>query len=344
MIIDSVSSCIAVIIAQPNVLRNHLAEAIIGLMRSDDFALVSDMLFGQIYQLETDNYQYLKITGMLHVVAASGFNIGLITTLINIFASRFGRVKSFFIWWIFVTLYLLMTDLSISIIRAYLMMFLRKSGGVVMKKGYHNLILLATASLMILIYDHSFLESISFQLSVAASLGIMLFMPLFTNGQAVVETSENSSLKYLLTESFQTTVAAQLLTTPIIIFHFSEFSMLSVIVNVAIAWLTPVLTLCSLLIYLLSFLNIFIPIMSLLKLVGLYVGMISQLFLSVVTFFGQFKLFFFENIEFSQDFYIFYLVVLATVYYKLLKRHEKKRKKDSTPYSIKSDLGTLDIT
>lgn len=342
MFIDSVSNWISMLILMSITYRDHLAKSIMGLMNADDFVLVSDMLFGQIYQLGTDKYHYLKITGMLHVVAASGFNIGLITTLINIFTNRFGRYKSFFIWWFFITLYLVMTDLSISIIRAYLMMFLRKSGHILANKGYHNLILLATASLMILLYDRAFLENISFQLSIAASLGIMLFMPIFSSADAVVETAENSSLKSLISESFQTTLAAQLLTTPIIIFHFAELSLLSIIVNVTLAWITPILTLGGLLLYCVSFLNTFVSFVPILRMITLYVGMMSKLFIWSVSLFGRLEFLFLKDLQVSQGIIVLYLVVLGIVYYKLLKRHEKKRTKNSTPYFIQSDLGFLD--
>jgi ComEC/Rec2-related protein len=324
--------------------RDTLIYSVMGYMGQSQYSLMTDMVFGQILDMGEQQHHNLKITGMLHVVAASGFNISLITIIANFFSRHFGRFKSFLIWVALVGGYFLLTDLSVSIVRAFLMMFIKKSGVLLGYRNYHNLYSLATASFVILLFDPLIMFSISFQLSVLATLGIILFMPLFGIINPAIENEALSSLWPIIKESFQTTLAAQVLTVPIILFHFSELSLLSFFSNTALLWLTPLITLGGVLYYFLSFLFLFLPLEPLIQILSFFLYLPATFFLRAIELFSQVEFLFLTDVNFSLKTLFFYLVIVLLIYYKLYKLNEKNKKKHTITYCLESDPGFFDIT
>ncbi|NCO12615.1 ComEC/Rec2 family competence protein [Candidatus Pacearchaeota archaeon] len=322
--------------------KNALAESVIGYIPHSHQILVTDMLFGQVYKLDNDFYHKLKVTGMLHVVAASGFNISLVTIISNLFSRHFSRFKSFLIWFAFLGGYVLMTDLSISIIRAFLMMFIKKVGNDLGMRNYHNLYALAMASLALLLFDFQIIGKVSFQLSVMATLGIIIFMPLIGIDNPAIENASTASVGNLLTESFSTTVAAQLLTIPIILYHFSELSLISLISNVLLLWLTPMITYGGILIYFLAMFSALIPMGTILSFISLYLWLMTEIFIKSVGLLSKLEFLFFQGINFNQVHLVLYLFIIASLYYKLRKNYEKNKKAASCLYSLESDLSLSD--
>ena len=324
--------------------RDKLIYLVMGYLEQSNYVLMTDMVFGQILEIGDAQHHGLKVTGMLHVVAASGFNISLITIIANFFSRHFGRFKSFLIWLVIVGMYFLLTDLSISIIRAFLMMFLKKSGALLGFRSYHNLYSLATASFMILLFDPLLMFSISLQLSVFATLGIVLFMPLFGVTNPAIEDSSISSLWPIVKESFQTTLSAQIFTVPIILFHFSELSLLSLVSNTFLLWLTPLITLGGVFFYFLALVSTIFPLDALIKVLSFYLWLLTSFFLEAVAYFSQVDFLFLTDISFGLGKMFLYLVIVLLLYYKLHSINEKNKKKNSPTYYLKYNFDLLDNT
>jgi len=78
-----------------------------------------------------------------------------------------------------------------------------------------------------LFFSPLLLIDVGFQLSVAATLGILFIKPLLP--------------KHMVLEDFSTTIAAQLATIPILLTSFGQYAMLSILVNLLILWTIPVI-------------------------------------------------------------------------------------------------------
>jgi len=321
-----------------------LAETVMGYIPHTHQILITDMVFGQIFELDVDLRHKLKVTGMLHVVAASGFNISLMTIISNVLSRHFGRFESFVIWIFVAGGYVLMTDLSISIIRAFLMMFIKKVGNDLGLRNNHNLYALATAIFILLLFNFQIIEEISFQLSVMATLGIIIFMPLIGIDNPAIESTSTSSIGLLLKESLSTTTAAQLLTTPIILYHFSELSLISLVSNVLLLWLTPIITYGGILIYSLAVVSTLLPMSHILSFISLYLWLLAEIFIKSIELLSKLDFLFFQEVNFTQFHLILYLVIVCSVYYKLRRKYEKNKKANSSLYSVESDLNISDRT
>jgi competence protein ComEC len=91
-----------------------------------------------------------------------------------------------------------------------------------------------------LIYDVKYIESISFQLSFAATFGIIIFSQ---SDSKLESTRLKRFLSFLLVE-FRTALSAQAFTVPIIFWYFREISLIAPISNILISFtIAPIMLL-----------------------------------------------------------------------------------------------------
>ncbi len=242
--------------------------------------LLSGILFGAKADIPRDLYDALVTTGTLHIVALSGTNITIMTTLVSLsllwIVSR--RIASLltiiiiigFIWFV---------GPSPSVIRAAIMGCIALLG-VIFGRSVWAFWSWIIAIFAMLVFDISNGTDISFQLSVFATLGMILYggekkklhhstllpvtsqvsnQPPLGSFASQLISSVNvivQSLKDTLRTDLRLTLAAQVFTIPIILFHFHRISLISPLPNLAIGWILPPLTmmgfimvLCSLIWY-----------------------------------------------------------------------------------------------
>lgn len=325
--------------------KNALTDTVIGYIPEPNLSLIINMIFGKVTTLPESLDHSFKVTGTQHVIAASGFNVSVIGMLINFFSRRFGRFKSLLIWGVGIFIYVLSTDLSITLFRAALMAIFKRVGNDVGQKTYHNLNLLGLVFGLIIFYSPYLLFSVSFQLSVAATLGIIMFLPLVGVSDPAVESTTVMSLGNFFKESFYTTLAAQAFALPIILFHFGELSLLSLVVNTFLLWLTPIITVSGLLFLLISPAFIKLGIFeNLVKIVGFYVWLPSEIFIKSLEKFGQFEGTLVTGINFSFAGLLIWWGGALIVFYLLKKRKDGKNKKIFAAYSLHPELVFLDCT
>lgn len=224
------------------ILRNSLIRAVPG--QPGD--LVAGMAFGGETVRDQALINALNITGTRHIVAISGFNIGIIGAGTLGLLLLFGLSRRWATRGAIVVLiaYVLITGLQPSAVRAAIM------GGLLffaISKGYSavalRLAILAGAA-MLLFNPLSFYD-IGFQLSFAAVFGIILGAPIF----------KYKVFKHLpswLSESLGVLIAVQLTVAPLILFHFGSLSLASGLFNFIILPLVPLATVFGLLVAILG--------------------------------------------------------------------------------------------
>jgi competence protein ComEC len=137
--------------------------------------------------------------------------------------------------WIFA----FVTGASASVMRSVLVFTLLLLGNLFRKRTGSINLLLASAFFLLVIHP-SIIKDIGFQLSYAAVLSILIYEPLiskwvFTN---------NKALTYLW-NMVSITLAAQILTTPIVLFHFKQFPLLFLITNMVAVPLSSIVLLMA---------------------------------------------------------------------------------------------------
>lgn len=199
-------------------------------------SLAIGILLGVKREMPGEFYQALVKTGTLHIVAASGYNVAVVGALLM---GLFGRVweRGYATGLAIggIGLYVLLAGGSASIVRAGIMGCLSLMAYYWGRVAQAKQLLIVTIYIMLLIKP-MLLGDIGWQLSVAATLGLMYLTPsLMRVGP-----------KYrALSEYLYPTLAATIATTPIIWWHFGRVSMLGIFVNLMLLPVVPLVMLLA---------------------------------------------------------------------------------------------------
>jgi len=206
---------------------NSIATYIRG---SDERAIAAALLIGHRVDLQPELMSAYSDTGIIHVIAISGMHMALLFGLFHRLLKPFGRrgmlqhlqpIVLLCSAWIFC----LLTGATPSVLRAACI-FTGIVLGEWLKRETHAYNSLAASALCLLIYDPSLLTDAGFQLSYAAVTGILLYArTIFCRWQI------SNRLLSLIWELISVTLAAQILTLPLVFFHFHRFPLLFIFTN-----------------------------------------------------------------------------------------------------------------
>lgn len=199
---------------------------------SNEAGLLMGIVFGIRQSLSADLYSALRSTGVLHVIAASGANVSIVTSLLLLSFSAFlGRKASLFFTALAIVFYAFFSGFAPSIVRASIMAIAAIAGMAVGRQNFPLLSLSFTALIMV-IFSPTIIADVGFQLSFASSTGILTIKPALD--RLIVH-------KNALFEDFTTTVSAQIASMPILLSSFGSYSLVSILVNMLVLWTIPIL-------------------------------------------------------------------------------------------------------
>ena len=240
-------------------LKHGIKAEIENLFVEPGASIILGLLLGMrasIPQVLMDDFQR---SGLTHILAISGYNITLLITIVGTLLKGLGRRVRFVATWFAIFLFALLTGLSASVVRASimgaLMVFVLFQG----RKTDGMNILLLSGFLMVLVSPRILIWDVSFQLSFVSTIGLMQLMPLF---EPYVK-----KMPAFLGEGLLVTISATIFTTPIVLYHFGVFSIISPLANVIFLPLIPLIMLFSFLALVANFL--WLPIL------WLFVGVCS---------------------------------------------------------------------
>ncbi len=244
-------------------------------------SLLNGILFGIPLKTSKSFYEQLKMVGLLHIVVLSGMNITFLSAITTNFTSFLGKQISLLLTILIIILFIFFVGVKAPIVRAGFMGILTS---VAIITGRKNLALytLFLSGLFIAIFWPKWLTTVSFQLSYAATLGIILF-----GGVKNLPWVKKSHLKkdrrkiflrkllYAFWKDFKPSLAAQIFTAPIIFCYFKQVSLIAPLSNVLIAGLIPPLMVFGFLTAILGKINFYL---------GLFPAWICYLLLSYIVF------------------------------------------------------------
>lgn len=219
--------------------REKLGSVLVRLLPQKEAGLVAGVVLGEKMRLGDDFYDQLIKTGTVHIVVASGYNVMVVGEMVM--ETGVWLISRTVMVWVAVGtmfVYALMAGGDPPVMRAVIMggmLLVGKAWGRKSKSGWG---LFLAVWLMVMVKPE-ILEEVSFQLSVAASLGLMVVEPklrLWLEGWKL-----SKGWKWLLKTELLPTVAAQVTTLPIIWWYFGRVSWIAPLVNVLVLPLVPML-------------------------------------------------------------------------------------------------------
>lgn len=195
------------------------------------------ILFGTKATLTPTFKESLLATGTIHIIALSGMNITLLVTfvqlmLLKIFTRSLANIGAIVVIIGFISV----VGMSASVVRAAIMGCISLFAVNIGRKNVSIVTLIVAVMVMLLLHPPWVID-IGFQLSVLATLGIILFAK---KGQTILPPQPNSKIAWaygFIQDDLRVTMAAQVFTIPLILFQFHSISLVAPLTNVLIGWL-----------------------------------------------------------------------------------------------------------
>lgn len=209
-----------------NIKREDVITAHSEYLKSPNIEILGGVVFGDDAIAPPD---YIKTSfinsGLLHILAASGMNVGFISSFLLFFLVRLGvpyklRLVCGILTIIF---YALMTGLGASVVRAALMLIFIFLGKLI-DRDAHSISLLSFVALLMLLFNPAYINDVGFQLSFIVTFGILI------SADAVLKYMNRVPL--LISSAIFIPIIAQAWVIPIQMFYFNTISVYSVFANI----------------------------------------------------------------------------------------------------------------
>lgn len=208
-------------------------------------SLAAGILLGVKGQMPYDFYRQLVKTGTLHIVAASGFNVMIVASvLMGILTKLWSRGFAIAGGVGGIILYVLLSGASASVVRAGIMGSLTLIAYYFGRASEAKRLLWITVGLMLL-FNPLYIVEIGFQLSVAATAGLLYIEPPLQILQSKILKFSNGGIQAFLSNYLSPTLAATVATMPVILWHFGRVSWISPLVNMLVLPVVPLIMLMS---------------------------------------------------------------------------------------------------
>jgi len=212
------------------------------LFPGQEAALLSGILLGNDDGLSPTLKEAFRRTGTTHIIAISGFNIALLIGMLLALANPFfGPRRAAWVPLIGVAVYTLLVGADAAVVRAAIMGSLYVGASRLLGRPTFAPAGLFTAGLLMTGANPLLLWDAGFQLSFAATLGLMLYVPpLSRRARAWLSSQDSLSRENarlvlgILVETVLVTVAAQVSTLPLLVYHFGQLSLVSLPANLLI--------------------------------------------------------------------------------------------------------------
>lgn len=214
-------------------IRRRLVTAMQAVLPTEEASLLGGLLLGLRGSLSKELLDAFRITGLIHIIVLSGYNVTLVAEATRRLFSRAGTTIPLIISLATIIAFVLLAGAQTAAVRAGIMAVIalvarslnREQGGV--------RALLLAAAVMTIVNPHQALFNISFHLSFLATLGLLLFAkPLEERLHGVTDRLQFRSI-------LAATIATQCTLLPYLAYAIGEVSLIGIIANVIILPLVP---------------------------------------------------------------------------------------------------------
>lgn len=217
--------------------KEKLRKVISSFLQPSKAATFLALLLGDQGKMTKEWKEKLNVTGLRHITAISGQHVVILTRMLLPFFLWLGlwRRQAVFLSFVFMILFILLTGMQSSAIRAGIMGGLLLFSELVGRMNVALRGLVFAGALMLLLNPMLLAHDPGFQLSFLASLGIIFAFPLFS--RLLKFLPETLSIRENLAVNF----SAQLFTLPLLIYNFGYVSLVGVLTNILLLPVIPFL-------------------------------------------------------------------------------------------------------
>ncbi len=275
------------------------------------------MTLGLKKEVPKEVKENFRRSGVSHLMAVSGLHVSIIAMILLFLLLGLGlwRKHAFYLALAGIFFFVILVGAPPSAIRAGIMGFLLLLAVHLGRLSRATSAIVFAAAVMLLI-NPILIETVSFQLSFLATLGIIHLFPLFEK-LFLIQVPDILKLKSI----FWVTISAQAATLPVIIYHFKEASIIAPLINILVLPVVP---------FIMTFGLIAVFFYLLAKILGLVLAwpcfLLLEYLLFVVKLGSSFRFAAFEIKNFNLFFLIIYYLALIWLYFYLKKKIREKEK------------------
>ena len=187
--------------------------------------ILEALITGDDRKINEEIEEEYKKAGMIHLLVVSGGNIAFLILLINYMLNiaNVGKEKANYILIIIIIIYMFITGLSPSVLRAGIASIIILIANIIGREN-DTLTTIGVVALILMIENPNIVYSLSFQLSFLGTIGIVLGYPKLS--KVIKKLPKN------ILEPIALTLSAQLFVTPITLYNFNTIYLGGVISNV----------------------------------------------------------------------------------------------------------------
>lgn len=217
-------------------LKERTKRVIATIFPEPEASLLTGILLGYERGIPRHVAEAFSKTNTTHIIAISGFNITILAGLFAAIAGRLlGRRRATPVVIVGIILYTILVGANAAVVRAALMGILYV---IAIHYGRQSdaLTSLVAAAVMMTLLNPYILWDVGFQLSFAATLGLILIVPpltkAFEHGVARFTDQNRARMAVaMLNEALIVTLAAQVATIPIMVYYFHQVSVVGLLAN-----------------------------------------------------------------------------------------------------------------
>lgn len=221
-------------------LKERGREIIRAALSEPQAALLTGILLGDSSGMPRTLNDAFRQTGMTHIIAISGFNIAVIIALLDyVTGPLLPRRMAAVVIMLLIALYAMLVGASASVVRASIMGITYLTGLRLMGRPTLVVAGLFSAAFLMTLAQPVTLWDVGFQLSFAATLGLMLYATPWTRrldrrASAILTPEVRGKVVKVAAEVVVLTLAAQILTLPLLLYHFGRLSLASLPANILV--------------------------------------------------------------------------------------------------------------
>jgi competence protein ComEC len=197
------------------------------------FSIAAALLYGFRSDMDAENIRAFTNTGTIHILSVSGMHVAILFGFLSLvfrFIPRHPMLKwfPFVVTFSIIWIYAFIAGLDPPITRAAIMISFVLCAQY-FRRNSSTLNALVAAATLILLCSPRAVTNVGFQLSFLAVLGMLLFLPVSEKIIVV----KNPVFRFLR-DTIRISVAAQILTTPLMLYYFGQFPTYFLLANLVV--------------------------------------------------------------------------------------------------------------
>jgi len=214
-------------------LKQSFLESISVLIPEPHASLLGGLVVGAKQSLGKDLLDKFRITGVIHIVVLSGYNVTIVAEAIMRFFSFIPKRGRFILGAGSILAFMMMVGAGATVVRASIMALLVVFARATGRTHEITIALIVAGLVMLVVNPYILIFDPSFQLSFMATLGLLYLAPLIEKYFNFVPT------KWQLREFATATIATQIFVLPLLIYMMGEVSLVAVFVNLLVLIFIP---------------------------------------------------------------------------------------------------------